>query len=305
MTFSLTLRATDVDGDTNTSSFVLTVVQDTDTPAALALPAVSDINVAVGDNVSIQLPLATGGETPITYSIAMGTLPVGLLFSASTRRITGIPTTVETQSLTYRATDSGNATVDDDFSIAVSATPVDSVPVLPDIANANAFVGTAFSLQLPDAVGGDAPIGYLLTGNLPGGLSYSTTDKQITGTPTTAQTRSLTWTATDSDNDFDAVDFDIQVTDPVADSTPSIPSIAGRSIVINVALNWQLPAAVGGNPPLTYSLTGAALPTGLSFDADDRRISGTPTATQGDDTITLNVSDNDNDTDTEDFSFEW
>ena len=44
----------------------------------------------------------------------------------------------------------------------------------------------------------------------------------------------------------------------------------------DVAVNVTLPEATGGSGNLTYSLS-PALPTGLSFDASARTISGTPT----------------------------
>ena len=55
-----------------------------------------------------------------------------------------------------------------------------------------------------------------------------------------------------------------------------------------------LPAAAGGDDPITYSVS--TLPAGLAFDADTRTISGTPTAvTDGAVTIVYTVIDNDRD----------
>ena len=53
--------------------------------------------------VDITLPAATGGNTPLVYSIA--DLPAGLAFNAGTRRITSTPTTVQTRIVTYTVTD--------------------------------------------------------------------------------------------------------------------------------------------------------------------------------------------------------
>ena len=63
------------------------------------------------------------------------------------------------------------------------------------------------------------------------------------------------------------------------------------------AVNLVLPQASGGNGALTYSLT-PALPTGLSFTAATRTISGTPTAATAEATHTLTATDTDGDTDT-------
>ena len=64
-----------------------------------------------------------------------------------------------------------------------------------------------------------------------------------------------------------------------------------------------LPAASGGNGTVTYSLT-PALPTGLSFTAATRTISGTPTAAAAAATYTLTATDTDSDTATLTFRIE-
>lgn len=46
---------------------------------------------------------------------------------------------------------------------------------------------------------------------------------------------------------------------------------------VGTAVDTTLPAATGGNAPVTYSLD-AELPGGLTFDAGTRHIAGTPTA---------------------------
>ena len=62
-----------------------------------------------------------------------------------------------------------------------------------------------------------------------------------------------------------------------------------------------LPAATNGNEPLTYTLAGS-LPTGVSFNAETRVLSGTPTVTQSAKTYTYQVRDQDGDQDTEKFT---
>ena len=54
----------------------------------------------------------------------------------------------------------------------------------------------------------------------------------------------------------------------------------------------QLPTATGGDGALSYTLT-PALPNGLSFDATNRQISGTPTATVAATPYTLTATDSD------------
>ena len=66
-------------------------------------------------------------------------------------------------------------------------------------------------------------------------------------------------------------------------------------IVGTAVADLVLPEASGGTDELTYSVSG--LPTGLSFDAATRTLSGTPTAaTDGAVEITYTVTDDDDDT---------
>ena len=82
---------------------------------------------------------------------------------------------------------------------------------------------------------------------------------------------------------------------PSTDSVPSFGSntIAGKTYTRDVAIEDEtLPAATGGDGTLTYSLSPAP-PTGLSFDAETRVLSGTPTTTQEATTYTYQVTDSD------------
>ena len=85
------------------------------------------------------------------------------------------------------------------------------------------------------------------------------------------------------------------VTSEPADALPSFAgaSIGNQSYTQNATISpLQLPQASGGDGTLTYAIT-PALPTGLAFDPATRRLSGTPTATQGAQTYTYKVTDSD------------
>ncbi len=103
----------------------------------------------------------------------------------------------------------------------------------------------------------------------------------------------------------DTVSDSQTVTVRMPDSTPSLPSVSSKSGTVGTALNIQLPAATGGDPPLSY--TASPLPSGLNFDGGHlfRRITGTP-RTEGTTTVTYTVTDEDTvnpDSDSTTFTF--
>ena len=79
------------------------------------------------------------------------------------------------------------------------------------IADQTFTVGEAVNLTLPIAAGGTPPYTYTLT-PLPGGLSFDATERELSGTPTTAGTTTTTYTATDAASGSVSLTFTIEVT---------------------------------------------------------------------------------------------
>ena len=71
--------------------------------------------------------------------------------------------------------------------------------------------------------------------------------------------------------------------------------VSDQTWTVGVAIHMSLPAATGGNPPLTYGLS-PELQAGLTFDVTARTISGTPTAVQSATTYVYSATDDDDDT---------
>ena len=95
----------------------------------LALPVINNYSREQNSVVTITLPEATGGSSPITYSLTG--LPSTLVFNANTRTFTGTPTAIAGYNLTYTATDSNNDTVSRSFTLAISAGTVTPPGILP------------------------------------------------------------------------------------------------------------------------------------------------------------------------------
>ena len=87
---------------------------------------------------------------------------------------------------------------------------------------------------------------------------------------------------------------------PLLDAT-----VADQVYVQGVAItDLVLPAATGGNAPLSYALVGALLPSGLDYISATRTLSGTPTALQSATTYTWRVTDRDGQTAEDTFTIE-
>ena len=82
---------------------------------------VSDQTYTAGTAIStLTLPAATGGQAPLTYSLTP--IVPGLTFTASTRTLSGTPTTAGTHTMTYKVTDAHSNTDTETFTITVEGT---------------------------------------------------------------------------------------------------------------------------------------------------------------------------------------
>ena len=152
------------------------------------------------------------------------------------------------------------------------------------------------SETLPEATGGDGALTYAISPQLPPGLAFEPATRLLSGTPTSAQppTR-YTYTATDSDTanpDAASLTFTITVAEDLAPSFEQ-SSIPAKNYVRDLAIdNETLPAASGGDGALAYTLAPDP-PTGLTFDAATRLLSGTPTTAQPPTRYTYTATDSD------------
>ena len=131
------------------------------------------------------------------------------------------------------------------------------------------------ALVLPEASGGVPPYTYALAPALPAGLVFDDTTRTISGVPTeVAAAAPYTYSAMDNDGSSVSLTFTLGVAGAVSFADVVADQSYPRTHPIAPLV---LPEAVGGAPPINYSLT-PTLPGGLSFDAPTRTISGTPTA---------------------------
>lgn len=170
----------------------------------------------------------------------------------------------------------------DSFTLTVTASGP-SLTISPTLIPATLNKGQQYTLTLT-ATGGTGTITWSATG-LPDGLSLN--GDTISGAPTTAGTYTIIVTAKDGDGNTTTQSKEVTVVDPVPAAVPQIlaPSTMASGTVDSPY--DQTVSATGGG--LTFSVTGGALPPGLTLDPQTGRISGTPT-TAGTYTFTVKAS---------------
>lgn len=131
-----------------------------------------------------------------------------------------------------------------------------------------ATVGTAYTTSM-SASGGVPPYTWTATG-VPGGLTL-TTAGVLSGTPTTAATNTINFTATDSASTASPVKsltLTIGAAGSVVVTTTALPSVAYGATYSTTL------AASGGTPPYTWVVAGL-LPYGMTYSGTTGVISGT------------------------------
>ncbi|WP_456715276.1 putative Ig domain-containing protein [Bradyrhizobium sp. USDA 4353] len=280
-TTNYTVTINDANSATASNTFSLTV-----NGPVTATQAIASKVVTANQAVTAFTPVTGGGgTTPYTYSVSPS-LPAGLTINSSTGSISGTPTTASgAATYTVTVTDAASATATNTFSLtvsgAVSATTAVPSTTLPYNQPVTPFTPVTGS-------GGTGTLTYAVSPTLPAGLSFNTSNGQVTGTPTvpTAAT-TFTVTVTDINSATASATFSLTVNGPVA-ATTAVPS---TTLPINQAVTPFTPVTgSGGTGTLTYAVS-PALPAGLSFNASNGQISGTPTTTTPAATYTVTVTD--------------
>ncbi len=344
-TYTVTARYKD---QSATQTFDLVVHSSPEFPTTLNLSRSQELPGKVfqtGEAISFVLPSATDEDgDAVTYTLAIwrgNGLPTGLSFDASTRTVSGTLTTAGEHLLAYTAVDGGSHASDTDTQILQRVTltvePVDPTPI------AGEDPTLTWATKPADAIGSSAGakeslLSHLLTvptgpafeeitydsqttPSLPRGLSI----RKVAGYPTVhgipeVGSARQTYTATARYKDQSAT----QTFDLVVHSSPEFPTtlnldrsreLPKKMFQTGEALSFVLPSATDEDgDAVTYTLAiweGDGLPTGLSFDASTRTVSGTLT-TAGEHRFVYTAVDggsHESDTDTQIFqtitTFAW
>ncbi len=275
-TFNFTVTATDVNGQTGSRAYSVTI----NAPTLTLTPAAGTLTATYGAAYS-QTFTAGGSPGPYSY-VLTGALPAGVTFSGGV--LSGTPTVPGSYPITVTATDTVLTGAGAPFSITQNYTlnvPAPTIVVNPATLP-NPAAGVAYS-QTITVTGGVAPYGIAVTsGSLPSGLTL-TTGGLLSGTSFQVGTYNITVTATDANGQTGARAYTLTIAAPTLTLTP-----AAGTLTATYGAAYSQTFTAGGSPgPYTYVLTGA-LPAGVTFSGNT--LSGTPTA-PGSYPITVTATD--------------
>lgn len=274
-TGNYTVKTTVTDGTkSNTETILFTVAPH------LAITQPADILTTTGVQTTTALTAQKGtGVGALTWR--QGADADVNEFSLSNNIVTLAARSKGTYTGTFTATDSLNVSA----STTVKLIVVDplSVTYTPE----QYEVGVPFTVA-PTITGGSGSYTVTMpTGHtLPDGITLDASTGVLSGTFTSDGTNTFTVIVTDAT--YPTISHSVSVTL----STVAALTIDGSfPAMINVGetLNFK-PTVIGGLPDKVYSLTGDALPDGLSFDSTTGSITGVPT-TVGSSTVVITVND--------------
>ncbi len=246
-------------------------------PPSITTAALPDGTNATAYSQQVQ---ASGGVGTKTFTVPANTLPAGLTMSAS-GLITGKPTGSNvTSNFTITVTDQGTPPLMAMKALSIHIAPPPALVITSTSPLPNGTTNVVYnSSGAVAASGGIAPVTFAITGGaLPHGLALNANTGLITGTPDTTA------------NNFGVFNFTVTATDTaIPPQTPSKAFTITITPPLLAITNTTLPngqvgfsyngtvQAMGGFPPLVFSVSAGTLPNGLALNAANGAITSMPT----------------------------
>ena len=298
-TTTITVAATDGDGDTTQRSFVFTVRPVNDAPILAAADSVT-----LNELVALAFT-ASASDVDTTDSRAFSLdagAPSGAAINSTTGQFSWAPTEAQGPGvfpITVRVTDNGTPSLSATRSFTVTVNEVNSVPVLSAIgdqsineSNALTLTATASDSDLPANT-----LAFSLDAGAPSGAAINSTTGQFSWTPTEAQGPGvfpITVRVTDNGTPSLNATRSFTVTVNEVNSAPTLAAIAGQTVNEGNLLSFTATGSDTDIPGNTLSYTIENGPTGMAINGSTGLITWTPTESQGPGSVTVTVRVTDN-----------
>ena len=254
-----TVTATNV---TNSDSATLSI---TVNPAAPIISlSVSTLTATAGTAIS-DITVINFGGTPTSYAISPA-IDNGLSFDTTDGTISGTPANAATN-VVYTVT-ATNVTNSDSATFSITVNPAAPIISL-SVSTLTATARSAISNITVTNSGGNAT--YSILPAIDNALSFNTTDGTISGTPANAATNIVyTVTATNVTNsDSATLSITVNPAAPIISLSVSTLTATAGTAISNITVTNS------GGTATSYAIS-PAIDNGLSFNAIDGTISGTP-----------------------------
>ncbi|MBN7818279.1 putative Ig domain-containing protein [Bowmanella yangjiangensis] len=215
----------------------------------------------LGEPMSLALQTLQGSV--LTWRLASGSMPTGLILNSQTGVISGTPQSAGFYSFVVEGEDAAGQVA----SLSLATQVIQ--PLLPPSLSGspgNAMVNQPFSFSLTNQ--GGAVSAWQLQGTLPSGLNHQ--NGTLSGTPTVSGSYPLQFTASNG-----AGSSSHNVTLVVQPTPPALGGQLPGQILTNQIFSF-VPSNSGGQAA-SWSVSQGSLPTGLSLNTQSGEISGTPT----------------------------
>ncbi|GAB3340578.1 hypothetical protein GCM10027299_54090 [Larkinella ripae] len=287
---TVSVKATDAVGATAVTTFKITVepaaAPDNQAPVVAAAPA--NQTALVGATFSFQIPLETFSDPDGNIvSISVSGLPGGLNYTPNTRTIAGTLTKPETATITVTGTDDDGATATVSFQLTFLAAPeppANQAPVVAkSIPDQTTTVDQTFTYTIDAGTftDSDGSIAKIELSGLPAGLTYTATNRVLSGTPSSPVTATVTAKATDNQGASVTTSFRFTVNSkPVAENLAPVVmrAIPDQMATIGQVFTYAIGGDIFSDPDgsIDHVEVTSVLPNGLTYTAVIRVISGVP-----------------------------
>lgn len=253
--FSITLGATDSNGQTASRVYTFTI-----TPATVVLAPAPLAGGAVGTAYSQSLS-SSGGIAPYTYAIVSGTLPPGIAFS-SAGVFSGTPVTAGSYTVVVRSTDDAGYNATQSYTIVIA----NAVPVAVDD---SATTPSQQAVTIPVAANDSSVITSVAVASAPAHGTATVSGMSVVYTPsgTYFGADSFTYTATGPGGTSAPATVSITITAlpvPAGQPRAAVTTVAGQPVTIDTTVG-----ATGGPftgvTLVTQPATGTTTVTGTTI----------------------------------------